>query len=250
MANFIFTLIVKFAARAIEGYNEPQAQSFRHNNRYIAKEVTLIIAALTLELSDSILKYVSKQAGSCYYTKPFYNTLTSAYSLWLEIAEGNYNSLMLISGTLYTMVAMIHAFLKVWCNYHVEALLPKQPQLQGFVPFSLLNPATELSSQELEDFWSLPVEVDVTMRKIEVVQQLPLLLMPAVEVGKTEEFDLNEAKRLVKKLGQNMSRVKTLLNSKAKGWNALAQEFMTKAEEGGYPTLKAYADSFILKPRS
>lgn len=220
MSN-IFAWIIFVVDLLIAEYNREEYGQFRERNRaYVAGQLKSLFTRCS--------KAAAETAEGSYYLHPFAQTAKSAWDVWNEIGETNF----VIFETALMVSAVGAAFLVALCNLGVEKFRPQAkviveveaaeegfvPQLEGFVPFGLLAPATEPETEtEIE---AAPTAVDI----IPCEGFVPFALLSPVAEVEIPAIEPPVTAESLKATFKTLAKAKKALGSKAKSWKALVAE--------------------------
>jgi len=192
----LFQYLLVFLYAVIEEYNREEYGQFRENNRK-----RLIKGFKSFKMDE-------------YYTKPFTQTLQTAWDVWSEIGEANYQAFE--TGLLYGAVISALLYLLV----------------QGKIGLSTKPKSLELPSASEVLVSGDSENIDQTKEDISLDN--PYEIPPETSVDK------QEVKAELKKAFKTFKEAKKALNLKANSWDKLAEKVITKMKEGGYPTLNDF----------
>ena len=192
----LFQYLLVFLYAVIEEYNREEYGQFRENNRK-----RLIEGFKSFKVDN-------------YCTKPFTQTLQTAWDVWSEIGEANYQAFE--TGLVYG--AVISAFLYLL--------------VQGKIGLSTKPKSLDLPSAS-------EVLVSGDSENIDQTEEGVSLDNP-YEIPPEPSVDKQEVKAELKKAFKTFKEAKKALNLKANSWDKLAEKVITKMKEGGYPTLNDF----------
>jgi hypothetical protein len=195
----LFQYLLVFLYAAIEEYNREEYGQFRENNR------------------KRLIEGFKSFKVDSYCTKPFTQTLQTAWKVWLEIGEVNYRAFE--AGLVYG--AVISAFLYLL--------------VQGKIGLSTKPKSLELPSASEVLVSGDSENIDQTKEDISLVN--PYEIPPETSVDK------QEVETELKKAFKTFKEAKKALNLKTNSWDKLAQKVVTKMQEGGYLTLNDFLAS-------
>ena len=203
----LFQYLLVFLYAVIEEYNREEYGQFRENNR------------------KRLIEGFKSFKVDSYYTKPFTQTLQTAWDVWSEIGEANYQAFE--TGLVYG--AVISAFLYLLVQGKI-GLSTKPKSLDLTKPKSLDLPSASevLVSGDSEN-------IDQTEEGISLVNPYEIPPEPSV--------DKQEVETELKKTFKTFKEAKKALNLKTNSWDKLAQKVVTKMQEGGYLTLNDFLAS-------